>query len=141
MYNTFYIFHLYRTLGHTFAKRLSIVYSSTISCVCANIALLTVERTVYAKTLLAVKFLALPFFKKGNEKPITQANYIRRTPDEGSPSFFALQRNSPSPAFGERYKGLLAPLPSPPFEKGGRKLFYFGLCEQGAHNRRAQDVR
>ena len=26
-----------------------------------------------------------------------------RTPDEGSPSFFARQRNSPSPAFIERY--------------------------------------
>ena len=26
-----------------------------------------------------------------------------RTPDEGSPSFFAKQRNSPSPAFYERY--------------------------------------
>ena len=42
------------------------------------------------------------FFKKGNEiKFLTQTNYTRRTPDEGSPSFFALQRNSPSPAFRE----------------------------------------
>ena len=27
---------------------------------------------------------------------------LGRTPDEGSPSFFALQRNSPTPAFLER---------------------------------------
>ena len=37
--------------------------------------------------------------------PISYFHFLTlkgRTPDEGSPSFFALQRNSPSPAFFER---------------------------------------
>ena len=36
--------------------------------VCANIVRTTVERTMYAKTLPSVKFLALPFFKKVAKK-------------------------------------------------------------------------
>ena len=44
--------------------------------VCANIALSTVERTMYAKTLPSVKFLALPFFKKVAKKSLTQTTYF-----------------------------------------------------------------
>ena len=49
-----------------------------------------------AKNFLLEVFWRYLFFKKAT---INKG----RTPDEGSPSFFARQRNSPSPAFIERY--------------------------------------
>ena len=67
---------------------------------------------------------ALPtfFLKKvlfPHENTITQK---RRTPDEGSPSFFAGKEIHPLLRLGKVIYGATRPKPSPPFEKGGRKL-------------------
>ena len=61
-----------------------------------------------------------PTFNKSLTKAFTlwwSANILGRTPDEGSPSFFALQRNSPFPAFMEGYYGATRPKPSQVFLK------------------------
>ena len=69
-----------------------------------------VERTMLTKNFTRSKVFCGVFVKKATLIPQIQTNYKKRkTPDEGFPSFFARQRNSPFPAFCERYKGLLAP--------------------------------
>ena len=85
-----------------------------------------VERTMSLYKSFRLKVFGATFFQKGSKNLLTQTNYKGEPPTRVLPLSLLCKEIHPLLRFPNDNYGAARPKPSPPFEKGGRKLSSVG---------------